>query len=1461
MTIDRLRDALEALGPPVTPLELAEMLWLAERLPPGEGAGAASSAVRGDPVDLDGFGAIGGVGGVHRAGAHADTLEADRPPGRAPESDREGSGSGPGRADGAPHRAALHVPRGAPRPGGDADEVLVPAPRALCHELAIQRALRPLKQRVPDRHRRTLDERATAERASRHPGLRPWAPVMVPAADRLLSLALVADTGPAMTVWRPLVRELRDAMQRTGAFRDVRVWHLTDDGRRTGVRSSPGGPLRDPAALVDATGRQVTLVLSDCSGPHWWGGRAAPALHLWARRGPTAIVQPLPERLWRRTAAPAVPGRAIASRAGAPNTVLRFTPHDGRARFPPADHVPVPVLELAPEWLADWAGLVTASGEHRRDTAVTYVSAAPPPRVQPLAAEGDLPLTERILRFQAAASPTAADLAAHVALSVPALPVMRLIQQRVTPGSHLSDLAELLLSGLLEPVDPGRGLYDFVPGARSALLETLPRPESLAVADLLTRIGEEIEARAGSATRAFRAVVQVAQGAGSLGLDPAGQPFALVSEEALGLLRGRAIRVAERPVEERPVEEAGDAGEPGSSVVVDVEAPRLAVDGLAPPESVRSAPGLTNIPERPQLYFVGRVREIGHLMGELRSAHAPPRLPRGVVVHGPPGIGKSALAAVWAAGVAASGKRTPVWWVTADSPASIAESLALLTRALQPAGAPLLPEESRVEWALRWLRAHDNWALVFDDAQNPADIQGLHLGVGGYVLITSRNASGWGSIAPPLELRAPELPEAVRMLQRRAGRELVGAEALCEQLDRLPLAVARAGADLADIEMSVAQYQRGLALRQLEQRARYASHMETEDAVKVRLRAAATDPGALRLILALAWYGPQPVPLDLLRPPGAEADTPSALRFLADCSLIELTTDTVILHPNVAEAAREPDDGRGGRDARHIDDARLMAARWLRSALPQRADDPVDWPRWRKLLPHIDALLEHARPVDDNRHFVALLTQTAHFLVEQGESGKALTYLRRAQRDLNRLSGQEPLKTLKVTAQLARVCATCGATSEALHLYTSVLDALGSAGRDVYDPEVLGMRAERAEVHQQAGDPHRAVRELDEVCLLAARALGDDDPRALRMRARLAAAREAAGEWGRAVATYEQTLADCRRVSGEDSPDTLAVRAGLASACRAAGDLPRATEVMEGAVRGFRAEFGAHHPRTVMALATLAGLYAEGGRTVRAVEAYEEALGYGISALGVRHPKMLAVRQLLAETLLHVGDTERALPMLEKVLSDRGAAHGEDHSETLRSADVLAAAYGVAGARGEQRALYERTLAARLRVLEPNDPETLESYDRLADVLEAGNPEITLRVRAHHGRVLVLGEDHPETLAALDRLAGAHLEEENTEQGIALFRESLRLRLATEGPVHPDTLRVLGTLARIYLSEGDVSQALAVYDLAIAGTASTGEGRREAIMLMERALAQLRPVLGRRHREVRALQAQLARLR
>ena len=515
MTIERLRGLLSAIGTQLTARELAETLWLASHLTPETDEPAYSP------------GASTGL-----------------PPGSGNGAQKPVKPTGPKqRASGSPGRprGELHFKAA---PGGhafDARAVLVPTAPMLHDVLTVQRALRPLKRSVPSSRKDSLDEDATAARiADQPPGRRAWIPVMRASPERWLSLALVLDTGPSMRMWRPLARELREALTRTGAFRDLRTYYLHGEE----ITTTRSGPRVKPAALLDPSGRQVILVLSDCSGPHWWTHQAGQVLHLWAQHELTAVLQPLPERLWRRTAAPAVPGLARTQRAAAPNAELAFKPHDTGA----GQGVPVPVMEISPRWLADWARLVTGQSGNDLPVAAAYVSSRSQIRAEPMLGEH---AAERVRRFRAIASPEAVRLAAYVAVSVPSLPVIRLIQHQLLQSPEPQYIAEVILSGLLRPVDAERGTYEFIDGARESLLATLPRSESWHAAHVLSRISEEIERRADTAAETFHAYLAVSEAEGDRSIGPE-RPFALVSQEAVHYLGRSAITPRPRDVSRGP---------------------------------------------------------------------------------------------------------------------------------------------------------------------------------------------------------------------------------------------------------------------------------------------------------------------------------------------------------------------------------------------------------------------------------------------------------------------------------------------------------------------------------------------------------------------------------------------------------------------------------------------------------------------------------------------------------------------------------------------------------------------------------------------------------------------------------------------------------------------------------------------------------------------------------------------
>ncbi|MFD7324924.1 SAV_2336 N-terminal domain-related protein [Streptomyces sp. NPDC059875] len=538
-SLDVLAEVLGRAGEePPTGGELAELLWLARHMRGPERAGTEAAAAAAPPSSSPPapwrppaapttHGPVDPVLPVTPEPPPPPPSPANMPPAAEPPP---------------PARMPLHTPAAGPAPAPEEPApssrhtpLLAPAPPMLSHPLALQRSLRPLRRTVPSAARRELDESATAHRIAAlgaAPGL--WLPVLRPQRERWLHLRIVFDSGPTMTMWRPLVRELHTALAQTGAFRTLDVLQLGEDGRL---------PRRHREL-----GRTATLVVSDCMGPQWRDGPAGlrwrSTLAALARELPVAVLQPLPERLWRHTAAPPLPGLFVSPGPGVPNSALDFAPYHGG---PAPAGIPLPVLEPSGAWLGNWAALVASPGGTEVPGAAAFVGAGDP-SARPAEYEAEFESDESfdpegsdpeelVLRFRAIASPQAFRLAAHLAVGSAHLPVMRLVQAAIEEDPEPQHLAEVVLSGMLRAQPEAvPGAYEFRPGVREVLLGTLPRTTLVGTAGLLARISAEIESRAGALPGEFRALVESLAAAG--GERAAGRPFALVSEESVRLLRG-----------------------------------------------------------------------------------------------------------------------------------------------------------------------------------------------------------------------------------------------------------------------------------------------------------------------------------------------------------------------------------------------------------------------------------------------------------------------------------------------------------------------------------------------------------------------------------------------------------------------------------------------------------------------------------------------------------------------------------------------------------------------------------------------------------------------------------------------------------------------------------------------------------------------------------------------------------
>ncbi|MFE6973704.1 SAV_2336 N-terminal domain-related protein [Streptomyces sp. NPDC057682] len=521
----RLRGA--GLDPDVE--QLCDALWLA-RWTRGTEAGPAQSA--GD-AQGEGGGAGTGEATAERTAGTGPANEGPGPGETAPDpgADDEDAEDAPRpRADGkialyplpgrsGPDRDDGTPPAGRSTPAPGTATVLtfgVPAAPVLPAPIELTRALRPLQRYRPASAplRRVLDETATAERSARAGGT--VIPVFrgVRRADAILQCVMDAST--SMLVWDRLFGELQRIFAQLGAFRDVqaRYLHQGPDGGCAVSRSSDpaAAPLHSADRLSDPTGRRVTVLISDCAGPLWHSGRAHRLLHQLARQAPVAVLQPLPQRMWNRTRLPVTFGSLARGDGPSGAALLKVTEDTGTG---PAVHpgaLAVPVLPPVPEALAAWARLLSGTGAGI-DGAVGWVRAD-----QPAAAAqrsgGTLSSLQLVSRFRSVASPAAGQLAVYLAAAPLYLPVMQLVQRTMLPHSGPSELAEVLLSGLLTRADGGGGRgqwYAFEPGVQDALLGPLGRDEALLV---LKHCSQYIEQRFGKGGPNFPALALAQLGEG-----------------------------------------------------------------------------------------------------------------------------------------------------------------------------------------------------------------------------------------------------------------------------------------------------------------------------------------------------------------------------------------------------------------------------------------------------------------------------------------------------------------------------------------------------------------------------------------------------------------------------------------------------------------------------------------------------------------------------------------------------------------------------------------------------------------------------------------------------------------------------------------------------------------------------------------------------------------------------------
>ncbi|WP_377270711.1 FxSxx-COOH system tetratricopeptide repeat protein [Peterkaempfera sp. SMS 1(5)a] len=836
----------------------------------------------------------------------------------------------------------------------------------------------------------------------------------------------------------------------------------------------------------------------------------------------------------------------------------------------------------------------------------------------------------------------------------------------------------------------------------------------------------------------------------------------------------------------------------------------------AGPRFPGTRPAVWNIPARNPA-FTGRAQVLEALRNQL-GAGMTAVLPTPQSLYGLGGVGKTQIVQEYAYRFMAD--YDLVWWVNAEQGDRVATALADLAAELariSPAVGELAAElklrigdsvSEAAEAARQALRrgiVTDRWLLIFDNADDPAEVKRFFPGGSGHVLVTSRNQA-WSTHAEALPVDVFDRRESVEHLRRRSP-SLTDDEAdqVAAAVGDLPLAVEVAAAWLAEtgtpVQSYVAQLRKepGEALG-VATSAHYPEPVAATWNVSIA-RLQEENPAAVRLLQLCAFFAPEPIALNLvhsrrMREALVPYDRDPQAGYLLGRSIQAINRYALAkggqgkgiqIHRLVQAVIRSKMTSHEQQDAMH------EVHRILVDARPERGDtdDPRNWERFEEIWPHLGPSSAENCDEPETRR---LLIDRVRYLWKRGEYDGALTLGTHLDEVWAAKLGVEDVQTLSLRFHIANVLRSRGDYQAALDLDQATLerqqavlspknaDALTTAGSLAADLRALGRFNDALErdrdIYRQfkdlLGDRHHRTlsaasnlavdlrlvgrsaeaRDIDLDTLEGRReVLGLEHHYALMSMSHLARDMRDTGDWGGALDLLRETVDKCRAVLGDDYPETLRAVTSLAVSLRRMGRADEAQRVTAEAYDLYVKRYGADAPDALACALNLAADFSAAGDDDKARDLAEQVFQGYQRTMGDRHPFTLACAVNLAVYVHGSGSLRRATQTTEEALDALRAAVGDDHPFTLGTMVNLAALRAEAGEIQHAEALERTALAGLTELLGPTHPGTLACQANLAVTLRAAGRHAEaedVRSRALADCLEVLHEDHPLTRAARD---------------------------------------------------------------------------------------------------------------
>ncbi|MFD8098769.1 FxSxx-COOH system tetratricopeptide repeat protein [Nocardia fluminea] len=703
-------------------------------------------------------------------------------------------------------------------------------------------------------------------------------------------------------------------------------------------------------------------------------------------------------------------------------------------------------------------------------------------------------------------------------------------------------------------------------------------------------------------------------------------------------------------------------------------------------EERRRAKPVWNVPHR-NMRFTNRSNIISRLDVNFESSEACAV----ATVYGMGGVGKTQLAIEYA--WRNSNRYDLVWWIYAEQEEQIAPQVGALIEHLGLRSSGSTTQDAKM--VLNTLRQLNRpWLMVFDNAPAASSVrEWLPFSTRGHVLVTSRNPE-WRSLGESLELRELTLADAAAYLQARTGcAELGTATAIASEVDCLPLALEQLAAHIEHIGVDPAQFLTKFRTHRARYLGRgsdfhYGGSMDTAWSLNLE-NLECNAPASAQLVTFLAFFGPEPVPLDIfiegarvlpnpLRSAvlGQDSNGPDFDDVVAEAlslSLLRRDGDALTMHRLVQDVVRTRLSSSDAEIA-----VRELCGLVTAYLSPHSPDLPDSWPKWEKM----------------DLHWSSSPAFTARFAAV-------------AEHELR----QTMLNGCRYRWARGDYAGTKSLVDSFLELW---LRHLGPSAVEVLEAECI-----LASVSYDLGEFEVAMSAAENLTVRCGELLGLDHPLTLTAASCLARCLRGAARYEEATILNRSILELRIRVLGEDHPETIATACSLGRSLAGSGILAEAEQVDRRSVEIRSAVLGPQHPETLVVTNSLVGDLLFLGKVEEARKIGGDNLHALRDVLGESHPDTLNAAYNFSGILAAQNRFDAALVLDTDTLERCIAVFGDGHPNTWHVRTNLATDWAGLGDYAKAVDADRELLSAYQGLLGDGDPATLTVANNLMIDLRA----------------------------------------------------------------------------------------------------------------------------------------------